>query len=270
MKQRIWIGIGLSAGVVLLGLFVFLVVNCILNYPKFEISRDELMCEELTFEAYEIVRQHKSSDFYEIYFEEYEKPFQISGVVQGGLSKSRLWELAPHTVMEVYYSENDSKNYDYMICEMKQDSVVLLDLSDYIRLNQRNQVVGVIVCTMMCLVGLCLVQMMLRLFRLSIACDQNRKSKNGRAKLGVLKQEYRINDNCIQAYCSLENCSLVMNGRIVDQNQFTAQNAVYVMGFFRLRGELKQGKERTPVEARIGLFKMRLYYDGRCVDSRWI
>lgn len=82
-------------------------------------------------------------------------------------------------------------------------------------------------------------------------------------ELGKLRIEYIQDDNIIQIYNSLEACSLMINKEVVD---------VYkglVATRFVLKGEIKKEDKTIFVEAKMGFFNMRLYYDGVLVAKKF-
>lgn len=83
-------------------------------------------------------------------------------------------------------------------------------------------------------------------------------------ELGKLRIEYIQDNNIIQIYNSPEVCSLVINNEIVD---------VYkglVATRFILKGEIKKEDKTIYVEAKMGFFNMRLYYDGVLVVKKFL
>lgn len=134
-------------------LFSWLFYNCLNFYHSFDVQYDELICEELTFDKYEIIVRIKSGDLYEIYFEEYDEPFEVSNITQNKLDKKVLKSLEQSTIINVYYRETDSRKYNYEICEMKVNSVEILRLTDYVKVNQNNQILGMIVCPILAISG---------------------------------------------------------------------------------------------------------------------
>ena len=63
-------------------LFSWLFINCINLYNSFDVQYSELVSEKLTFNRYETIPMAKSGDIYEIYFEEYNHPFEVSSITQ--------------------------------------------------------------------------------------------------------------------------------------------------------------------------------------------
>ena len=71
-------------------MFIFLFFNCIDNYHKYNITYEDLNYEKLTFDRYEQIVRIKSGDTYEIYFVEYDDPFEIDGITERELDKKQL------------------------------------------------------------------------------------------------------------------------------------------------------------------------------------
>lgn len=71
-------------------LFSWLFIHCINLYNSFDVQYNELVSEELTFDRYETIPMIKSGDLYEIYFEEYDHPFEVSSITQKKLIKRTL------------------------------------------------------------------------------------------------------------------------------------------------------------------------------------
>ena len=82
--------------------------------------------------------------------------------------------------------------------------------------------------------------------------------------LGRIRMEYKEGDNVVQVYNSPQACSLVINGEVVD----------YYIGFiatrFCLKGKIESENELITVEAQMGYFNMRLYYNGRQVAKKFM
>jgi uncharacterized membrane protein len=66
-------------------------------------------------------------------------------------------ELKQGEIIKIYYRQSSHRDYDYSICEMSCDSVMIFSLQYYVEANQNNQIVGMIVFSIMTLVSLCLV-----------------------------------------------------------------------------------------------------------------
>ena len=82
--------------------------------------------------------------------------------------------------------------------------------------------------------------------------------------LGKIRIEYKENDNIIQIYNSPQVCSLVINNKVV------AQYVGLVATRFCLKGEINTKDELITVEAKMGYFNMRLYYNGRLVAKKFM
>ena len=82
--------------------------------------------------------------------------------------------------------------------------------------------------------------------------------------LGKIRIEYKENDNVVQIYNSPQACSLVINGKVVDQY------LGLVATRFCLKGEVVSNNERITVEAKMGYFNMRLYYNARPVAKKFM
>ena len=82
--------------------------------------------------------------------------------------------------------------------------------------------------------------------------------------LGRIRIEYKENDNIIQIYNSPRACSLVINNKVVDQY------LGLVATRFCLKGEINTNNELITVEAKMGYFNMRLYYNGRLVAKKFM
>ena len=82
--------------------------------------------------------------------------------------------------------------------------------------------------------------------------------------LGKIRIEYKENDNIIQIYNSPQACSLVINNKVVDQY------LGLVATRFCLKGEINTNNELITVEAKMGYFNMRLYYNGRLVAKKFM
>ena len=120
--------------------------NSIRFYSEFDIDYGDLVCEELTFDKGKMIYSRRGSDDVEVYFKEYSEPFYISGIVAKKLDKDSFMELKQGEIIKIYYRQSSHRDYDYSICEMSCDSVVILSLQGYVEANQDNQTVGMIVC----------------------------------------------------------------------------------------------------------------------------
>lgn len=236
--------------------FSVLVFNCVNTYEEYEnYEYSDLSCEKLTFEKYETRHTGRkgSSTVHEVYFKEYETPFYFSTISNRQIDRRALNELSGGEVFEVYYREGSHKNYDYLICEMKSDSVTVLSLDEYISSNQSNQVLGIVFCSFCAIGCLCI-------FIIFITRTKN----EDRYGLGRLVIEHKTFGNQIRIYNSPSVCSLMINGKVVDQ-----YNGM-VAGKFSLAGRIVHNDRKITVEARMGHLFMCLYVDGQRVGKKFM
>lgn len=144
MKNKAVKILAITFVLLLFGFFVFLFVNCVISYNGYDLDYDDLKYAELTFKSYKKVDGAKSAEWYEIFFTEYEKPFEIDSISEDGVDEKALDALGNYDKVKVYYRDNSSKKYDYEICEMQSGSALIFSLSDYIKYNQNNQILGMI------------------------------------------------------------------------------------------------------------------------------
>lgn len=144
---------------VISGMFVYCFFGSIKAHSEFALEYDDLRYADLTFNHYERVGVGKSGHEYKIYFKEYAEPFQVDQITVKKFNEKELKRISDQAVLRVYYQESFSKKYEYRICEMHHENVALLTLDDYIRVNQNNQVIGMIVAPILALCGLFLAGM---------------------------------------------------------------------------------------------------------------
>ena len=164
-----------------LGLFAFSFFDSTSLYPEYDIDYSELMCEELTFSRYEKM-SIRGSDPYAVYFEEFEKPFEISSITAKKLDRTSLESLTKGESIKVYYRETSSGEYDYEICEFGHGSATLLSLSDYIEANQNNQIAGIVFLPMLIIITFLLVYQIIISRHRRIKCDDNFESASRKKK----------------------------------------------------------------------------------------
>lgn len=237
-----------------LALFTLLFYDSISDYSEFDVDYSDLMYEELSFERYEKIPGYKGHYKYVIYFDEYEKPFEISSIADKKLDKAALDQLTENERLGVYYRETSSEKYQYEICEINHNSTTLLILSDYRETNQSNQILGMIVCPIMIVLSLFMLWIFSRVL----------KPAHDPADLGKIKIEHTVNGKVIRVYNSAYVCSLVIDGEIIDQYHGI------VGGKFCLTGQLDVDGRQVPVEARMGHVNIRLYYDDKLVAKKFM
>lgn len=93
------------------------------------------------------------------------------------------------------------------------------------------------------------------LYKIKEMKDQFNNS-NANMDLGQVRMEYESHGNIIQVYNSVNACSLVINGQIVDQYLGVVATK------FCLKGSILVDDQEVVVEAKMGHLNMRLYYDG--------
>ena len=118
MKNKTVKILAISFVLLLFGFFVFLFVSCVISYNGYDLDYDDLKYSELTFKSYKKVDGARSAEWYEIFFTEYEKPFEIDSISEDGVDEKALDALGNDETVKVYYRDNSSKKYDFEICEM--------------------------------------------------------------------------------------------------------------------------------------------------------
>lgn len=228
------------------GLGIFISFNSISLYLQYDISYDDLFYEELTFNRYETKRYASGKAIgykYEIYFEEYEKPFIINTITNKKLNKTALANLAENDIIKVYYRKDLAKKYEYEICEIRHSSTILLSLSDYIKLNKNNQIVGMFLGPIYIIGNLFLISK----FAIML------KNLNPKADLGELKIKSTLYENEICIYQSINTCSLVINDKIIDQYRGTT------IWDCTLKGKLRTNSKKISIKAKIENGNLQLY-----------
>lgn len=244
MKMSILFCLVLFMFFLVLGICLF--INSISLYSQYGINYDDLFYEELTFNRYETKRYASGKAIgykYEIYFEEYEKPFIINTITNKKLNKTALANLEKADIIKVYYHQDFSKKYEYEICELSYQSTILLSLSDYVRLNQNNQIAGMILFPIFTLGSLFLISK----FAIML------KNLNPKADLGKLKIKSTLYENEICIYQSINTCSLVINDKIIDQYRGTT------IWDCTLKGKLRTNSKKISIKAKIENGNLQLY-----------
>lgn len=256
MKRKINFILSFTALLFLLGLFTFLFINCINLYSEYDIEKTDVKYEVLTFEKYEYVKKYKRNNYYEIYFTEYDKPFIIDGIVKNKVDKDRLDELKLGQACFVYFDETSNRNFDYEICELHFGNKSVLSFEDYVDENRNNQLLGI--CFTPVLIILCgfLIVLAIRIF---IGTNPKKKKERGRLKL-----KYKYKGHLIEIYNSTNVCSLVIDGKVVDEY-------LGVVGYeFTLFGEVDVMYEKVLIEAKMGYLFIRLYINDQEVKKAFM
>ena len=167
------------------------------------------------------------------------------------MDKTSLASLEENDIIKVYYRQDLSKKYE--ICEMSRDSTILLRLSDYVQLNQNNQIAGMIVFPI-CIFG--------SLF-LIVEFTFKLKNLNKKVDLGNLKIEHQIDGHIICVYKSATACSLVIDGKIIDQYCGAILNC-------RLIGRLKINKCTFRIIVKIDRANLQLYCNENLLNTTFI
>jgi len=239
---------------VIISAYIFLLTNIIETYSNFDIDYDDLLFEELTFDKFEKTKRGKSGYIYNVYFKEYDEPFLINPNTNRAVNVEVLESLKENKRVTVYYDETSHRGYEYVVCEMNYDTNSVLKLSDYVKLNQDNQVTGMIVSTAMAIGCLMLVWG----FHWKSKIDYSGED------IGKVRVEYILDGNVIRVYNAPVVCSLVINDKIVDQ-EYGLQSYK-----FSLKGNLKNGTEIIPVEAKVRYIFIQLYVKGKRVKSGFV
>ena len=156
--------------------------------------------------------------------------------------------------MKVYYLESSSKEYDYEICEISCGSKVLLSLSDYVRINKNNQMLGFVLWpSSMFFFGFLII-------KTALTSRGLRKT----LKLGVLKFQSEIHGNNVCVYLSVEASSLVFNGEIMDQYRAVYSNDC------TLKGKLCVNGKKSLIKAKIQGSYLYLYCDKQLLATKFL
>ena len=252
--------IGLILGSCII-LFTWLFFNCIKLYNTFDVEYSDLTYKELTFNKCVKKSSGKSGYKLEVYFFEYDDPFEVSSITFKKVNKEELYNLNNGDVLQVYFCASDSKHYTYEICDMKYGSINLLLLSDFVKVNQNNQVIGMILCPIMVL---CCVFLLVVFIKITKNIEIPFIDENDTNNLGKLKIQYIDKGNTVQIYNSPELCSLVINGKIVDFYYGLVANK------FVLKGEIEVEERIITVEAKMGHLYMKLFCDGKLVCKKFM
>lgn len=244
-----------------LALGIVMLSNSVSLYLKFDVDYNDVYYEELTFDRYEIKvvryatgRSISTEHTYEIYFKEHENPFVVDRISQRKFDKDFLAQIEEGSIMKVYYLETSSKKYDYEICETSCGSKVLLNLSDYVRINKNNQMLGFVLWTGFMCFGVFLV------VKIALISRGLRKT----LELGNLKFQSEIHGNNVCVYLSIEASSLVVNGEIFDQYRAVYSNDC------TLKGKLCVNGKKILIKAKIKGSYLYLHCDNQLLATKFL
>lgn len=232
----------------IIAVFLF---GCIRNYFKYDEDNLSLVHEALTFEKYE-ERHGRSGWYFVLHFKEYEDPFRIFTVTSKVMNEASLRRLTENDTLDVTFC----REFDD-ICELSCNDIVILSLSNYIKANRNNQIIGMICCAFGFLCVLFLAWVFLRAIEPSTV--------NG--KLGKIRIEYVVKGNVIRIYHSIHICSLVINDQIFDQYHGIYGSNYCLKGRI---GMMNTGGKAIQVEAKMGFCHMRLYCNGQLVAKKFM
>lgn len=116
-------------------------------------SYSDLKCEQLAFEKYEKISGGRRV-IYKFYFEDHNSAFLVDKISQKMLDKTSLNTLSEGDTVKVYYKNKKDffGNYSFEICEITYKNKTILSLKDYKTVNQNNQLLGIIICPICCLI----------------------------------------------------------------------------------------------------------------------
>ena len=233
------------------GIIAVLLFGCIRNYSKFDADNLSFVHEELTFEKFE-ERHGRSGWYFVFHFKEYDEPFRILTVTSKIVNKANLRSLAENDILDVTFCKDFGD-----ICDISCNGVMVLSLSDYVKANQNNQIIGIICCFGGFLCVLFLAWVFIRAIE-PITINEG---------LGKIRIEYIVKGNVIRVYHSRHVCSLVINGQIFDQHHGVYGSNFCLKGII---GMMKTGGKTIRVEAKMGFCHMRLYCNGQQVAKKFM
>ena len=243
-------------GVILIA-FLCIFFICLDSYYEFDLDYSDLKHEQLTFESYNTIikRTHKHNTvIHEVYFEELEKPLYFSSIANKKINVEELKKLNQGAEAELYFRENSFKDYDYVVCEMTSGDTVILSLSDYVKANQNNQLLGMVFCSI-AVIG-CAFMVITAISRI--------KKMQEYPSLGRVVMEHKIFGNQIRVYNSPSLCSLTVNGKVRDQYRGV------VASKFVLKSKIVHNDQTIIVEAKMGHLYMTLFCDGKAVCKKFM
>lgn len=248
MKTKLGIIIGLIFFLLFFVFFLFLFCNCLELYPSYDITYDDLMSEDLTFLSFEKRSGGRGSYSYDLFFEEYTEPFEISSVTIKRLDESALNGLKQYDTVHVYYQ----KLGEFRICELTCDTTVLLKLSDYVEANQNNQILGMVVTPLAILVIMFFAFLLIRCW-ISL-----RRNDQGKPWL-----EATIDGHIIRVFKSTGILSLEIDGKIAEQYRGLGVITHNIL----LKGKFSSGAKKCYIKVELSNFYIRLYCDKKLVKK---
>ena len=144
--------------VILLIISLFFSIWSIVKYQSYHVSYSDLKCEQLAFEKYEKIDVGRRV-IYKFYFEDHNSAFLVDNLSQKKLNKTSLNTLSEGDTVKVYYKNKEDffGNYSFEICEITYKNKTILSLNDYKTVNQNNQLLGIIISPICCLIFLVLI-----------------------------------------------------------------------------------------------------------------
>ena len=248
MKTKLGIIIGLIFCLLFFIFFLFLFCNCLELYPSYDITYDDLISEDLTFLSFEKRSGGRGSYYYDLFFEEYTEPFEISSVTVKRLDQSALNGLKQYDTVHVYYQNLG----EFRICELTCSTTVLLKLSDYVEANQNNQILGMVVSPLAMLATLFFAFLLIRCW---ISIRRN--------DLGKPWLETTIDGHIIRVFKSTGILSLEIDGKIADQYRGLGVIARNIL----LKGKFSSGAKKRYIKVELSSFYIRLYCDKKLVKK---
>ena len=225
--------------------------DCVCDYSEYSEDNLNLVSEELTFEKYE-KRHNRGGWYFDLYFKEYEEPFHINTITSKGLNKENLSALTENDILRISFSQNFGE-----ICGISCNDIVVLSISDYVKANRNNEIIGM---AFLPFIFLCVLFLAWAFIRAIEPITDN----DG---LGKVRMEYVVKGNTIRIYHSGHVCSLVINGHIFDQHHGVFGSHFCLKGII---GMMKTGGKTIRVEAKMGFCHMYLYFNDELVAKKFM
>jgi hypothetical protein len=226
-------------------------LDCVCDYSEYSEDNLNLVSEELTFEKYE-KRHNRGGWYFVLYVKEYEEPFRINTITSKGLNKENLSALTENDILRISFSQNLGG-----ICRISSNDIVILSLSDYVKANRNNEIIGMVFLPFIFLCVLFLAWVFIRAIEPITDNDG----------LGKVRIEYVVKGNIIRIYHSRHMCSLVINGHIFDQHHGVYGANYSLKGII---GKMRAGGKTIRVEAKMGFCHMYLYCNDELVAKKFM